>query len=105
MKPERCTTPPRLAYLVRCWPVETANGPVWRATAEDPHSAERYSFADLDALFAFLRERTEACLAPHTDDVETQDLASLRRPSSVTQTEAHPTTPAPLSSPACRNPQ
>jgi hypothetical protein len=65
MKSKRCVVPPRLAYLVRCWPVQTEEGPVWRATVEDPHSVERYSFANLNALFAFLRERTETCLAQY----------------------------------------
>ena len=53
---------PCLAYLVRCWPVETEDGFVWRATIEGAHDAERRSFADLDALFVLMTEKTEACL-------------------------------------------
>ena len=57
---------PRLAYLVRCWLVETEHGPVWRASVEDPHSGERHTFADLNGAFAFLGESTAAFLQRHT---------------------------------------
>jgi hypothetical protein len=63
MKSKTHARSPRLVYLVRCWPVETENGPVWRATVEDPHNAERRNFADLDALFAFLERETEAIIS------------------------------------------
>jgi len=63
MELERDDTSPHLAYLVRCWRVKTEDGLVWRAVVEDPHTAERYSFADLDALFAFLKAMTETCAA------------------------------------------
>jgi hypothetical protein len=58
---------PRRAYLVRCWLVETEQGPVWRASVEDPHSGERYTFADLSGAFAFLGESTAASLQRHTE--------------------------------------
>ena len=57
---------PRLAFLVRCWLVETEEGPVWRASVEDPHTAEQRIFADLNGAFAFLGEETEAVLEQHT---------------------------------------
>jgi hypothetical protein len=41
--------------------VETEEGFVWRAAIEGVYDAETRSFADLDALFSFLEERTEAC--------------------------------------------
>jgi len=53
---------PRLAYLVRCWLVETEQGLIWRASFEDPHSTRRRNFADLGALFAFLEGETEALI-------------------------------------------
>jgi len=31
---------------------------MWRASLEDPHSGERRGFADLESLFAFLKEQT-----------------------------------------------
>jgi len=49
-----------LAYLVRLWRVMSAGQSVWRASLEDPHTGERQGFADLDALFTFLRETTQA---------------------------------------------
>jgi hypothetical protein len=59
-----------LAYLVRCWPVETEEGFVWRAAIEGAYDAERRRFADLNALFAFLKERTEACSTELTQERE-----------------------------------
>lgn len=48
---------PYLAYLLRLWLVE-GDGPVWRATLENPTTAERHGFASLDQLVAFLRTKT-----------------------------------------------
>ena len=52
-----------LAYLLRVWresggDLPPGGRPLWRASLESPRSAERRGFADLDELFAFLRERT-----------------------------------------------
>jgi hypothetical protein len=62
-----------LAYLLRVWresggelpdsdlpggDLPHGDPPLWRASLESPQSAERRGFADLDELFAFLRERT-----------------------------------------------
>jgi len=63
MKPEAATCSPRLTYLVRCWLVETENGPVWRVTVKDPRNVECRNFVDLDALFAFLERETEAIIS------------------------------------------
>ena len=51
---------PRLAYLVRCWLVETENGPVWRASVESPYTIDHRTFASLGALFAFIEKETES---------------------------------------------
>jgi hypothetical protein len=51
---------PRLAYLVRCWPVETENGLVWRASVESPYTTDHRTFASLSALFAFIEKETES---------------------------------------------
>jgi len=64
MKFEPEASTPRLAYLVRCWLVETEQGPVWRASAEDPHSGELHAFADLPALMAFLKDQTQRAMRP-----------------------------------------
>lgn len=45
------------SYLLRFWE-ERTNQPVsttWRFSVEDPHTTQRQSFADLDALVAWLR--------------------------------------------------
>ena len=47
-----------LAYLVRLWRVTSAGRSVWRGSLEDAHTGERRVFADLDALFAFFKDRT-----------------------------------------------
>jgi hypothetical protein len=40
--------------------VDTEEGTVWRASVESPHTGERYGFANLEVLFAFLEEKTGA---------------------------------------------
>jgi len=45
------------SYLLRLWQVDGAGSPIWRASLEDPHTGERRGFADLDSLFAFLKEQ------------------------------------------------
>jgi hypothetical protein len=47
-----------LAFLLRLWQPVQAGRPIWRASVDNPHTAERHYFADLDALFAFLEEQT-----------------------------------------------
>ena len=49
----------RLAYLLRLWPSESGERCTWRATLQNPYSAEQHAFASLQALFAFLRSQTE----------------------------------------------
>ena len=46
------------AYLLRLWRVNTGRGTVWHASLEDSRTGERRGFADLDSLFAFLKEQT-----------------------------------------------
>lgn len=48
---------PYLSYLLRLWLVDGA-GPVWRASLENPSSAERHGFATLEQLICFLRAET-----------------------------------------------
>jgi len=68
MELEREVTAPRLAYLVRCWLVETEQGPVWRAAVEDPYTAEHRGFANLNALFEFLTQETTTHTPPRVED-------------------------------------
>lgn len=46
------------SYLLRIWRAEApARG--WRASLEDPRTGERFGFAGLEQLFAFLMEQAE----------------------------------------------
>ncbi len=56
---------PYLSYLLRLWLVE-GNGPVWRASLENPTTAERHGFATLDKLIAFLLAETRELAAEET---------------------------------------
>jgi hypothetical protein len=70
------TPTPRLAYLVRCWLVETEQGPVWRAAVEDPHSGEQHTFSDLSSALAFLGEKAKAVLE---QDARQKSIAEQQR--------------------------
>jgi hypothetical protein len=48
-----------LAFLVRVWSVHPNGKLIWRASAENVHTNERHAFADLTALFDFLRTAVE----------------------------------------------
>lgn len=48
-----------LAYMLRLWQDQDEIGPVWRASLESPHTAERHGFTSMEALFDFLRQRAE----------------------------------------------
>ncbi len=48
-----------VAFLVRLWSVHPNGELVWRASAENVHTGERHGFADLTALFDFLRAVVE----------------------------------------------
>ena len=58
------------AYLLRLWQAEGEDGrPVWRAAIEDARTSERRGFADLESLFAFLKQQldTASNTKPPTD--------------------------------------
>jgi len=44
-----------LSYLLRLWETSDGENDVWRASVERPGTGERQSFADVQALFEFLR--------------------------------------------------
>jgi len=50
------------SYLLRVWRVSGEETATWRASLESPHTGERWGFADLDELVAFLRRQID--LAP-----------------------------------------
>ena len=47
-----------ISFLLRLWVVEDKGDGVWRASLESSHTDERWGFASLDELFAFLRQQT-----------------------------------------------
>lgn len=46
------------SYLLRLWPAADKSDLVWRASLESSGTGERWGFASLDELFAFLRQQT-----------------------------------------------
>jgi hypothetical protein len=46
------------SYLLRLWPIKENEHTIWRASLESPHTGEKWGFADLDAVCAFLRKQT-----------------------------------------------
>jgi hypothetical protein len=45
--------------MLRTWRGSGDWNSVWRASVESPHTGERYGFANLEMLFAFLEEKIE----------------------------------------------
>jgi hypothetical protein len=54
-------------YLLHLWRARYQGKWQWRASLENPRSAERQLFASLEQLFAFLSERCER-LVPDTPE-------------------------------------
>ena len=50
--------PSHLVYLLRLWRVVSGGRTVWRASLENPRTAERQGFADLNLLLASLEDET-----------------------------------------------
>ena len=64
-----------VSYLLRLWQARTGGQWIWRASLESPPGGERVGFADLEALFAYLRK--QAGVPP--DLGENQDQGSEGR--------------------------
>jgi hypothetical protein len=47
------------SYVMRVWKSERDGDPVWHASLHNPHTDERYTFADLAVLLCFLKRKTE----------------------------------------------
>lgn len=45
------------SYLLRLWRAENYGRSTWRVMLEDLHTGERHGFANLEALFSFLKAR------------------------------------------------
>jgi hypothetical protein len=49
--------------MLRLWQAGSRDGKeIWRASLENPHTGERLAFGGVEALFAFLAERTNSPL-------------------------------------------
>ena len=56
-------SPTYLSYMLRLWQAGSRDGKsVWRASLENPHTGERLAFGGVEALVAFLAEKTDS---PH----------------------------------------
>jgi hypothetical protein len=52
-------SPTYLSYMLRLWQAGSRGGQqVWRASLENPHTGERQAFGGVEALVAFLAEKT-----------------------------------------------
>ena len=51
---------PTLSFLLRLWQVRRGEGVAWQASLENARTGERTGFATVEALLAFLRDRTGA---------------------------------------------
>jgi len=60
--------PSYFAFLLRLWNEKKAGSGVWRASLEDPHTGEQIGFANLEALLAYLENKTTK-----TDKVEHEE--------------------------------
>jgi hypothetical protein len=49
--------PDYMAFLLRLWRVDEADGVQWRASLEEASTGEQRGFADIDRLCAFLEEQ------------------------------------------------
>jgi hypothetical protein len=47
------------AYLLRLWDANSRGPPRWHASLEDTHTGERWGFADLEHLAAFLGTQSD----------------------------------------------
>ena len=52
------------SFLLRLWQTSSHGQVVWRASLESAQTGERYGFADMASLFAFLEEQTNADARP-----------------------------------------
>ena len=57
-----------LSYLLRLWQVEGESGSGWRASLQNPHTAERLNFANLEELMTFLEEKLNEQMPDTAED-------------------------------------
>lgn len=47
------------SYILRLWREDQSHNTGFRASLEDPHTGERFGFASLEQLFAYLMDMSE----------------------------------------------
>ncbi len=52
------------AFMVRLYRIGDSEPFAWRVSLEDPHTGTRFGFATIEALFDFLRARTQNRRSP-----------------------------------------
>jgi hypothetical protein len=62
-----------ISFLLRLWPVKENGCTIWRVSLESSHSGERWGFANLDALYAFLRQKTTAIFISKSGERRCED--------------------------------
>ncbi len=67
MSPQR---PGYQVYLLRLWEVRNGEQAHWRASLESARAGENYGFGSLEALFEFLRAKTESTSDPTAEVAE-----------------------------------
>jgi hypothetical protein len=58
-----------LSFLLRLWRVSAEGAPAWRISLQRPGAAGGISFADLDAVVAFLRAEMGEGVEPEPSDL------------------------------------
>jgi hypothetical protein len=59
-----------LSFLLRLWRVSVEGEPVWRVSLQRPGTAGEISFADLEAVVAFLHAEMEKGVEPEPSQSE-----------------------------------
>ena len=57
------------SYLLRLWRVSGEEMATWSASLESPHTGERWGFADLEEMVAFLRRQIDLAPIPRGEEV------------------------------------
>jgi hypothetical protein len=62
-----------ISYMLRLWRIRSQGKRIWRASLESPLTGERWGFADLAALFAFLEKEIGDSAQAEVRSVEADD--------------------------------
>jgi hypothetical protein len=62
------------SFLLRLWQVKENEHTVWRASLESSHTGERWGFANVEALFEFVRQEIGAAYEAGEGDGKTVNV-------------------------------